>query len=52
MLEPFVLAGAEVGMEADGGADEIEEGGGIGVDGIGGDVAIPEIVGWGMGRNR
>ena len=40
-----VLTGAEIGMKSDGGADVINDGGGVGVDGGGGDVFIPEIVG-------
>ena len=39
-----VLAGAEIGMDADGGADVIDDCGRIGIDRGGGDVCVPEIV--------
>jgi len=39
-----VFAGAKIGMDADGRADEIDDGGGIGIDAGRGDVCVPEIV--------
>jgi hypothetical protein len=40
-----IQTGAEIGMQANGIANEIEEVGGVGIDGRGRDVFVPEIVG-------
>jgi hypothetical protein len=40
-----VFAGTEVGMNADGGADVVDDVGGIGIDGRGRNVFVPEVVG-------
>src|SRR5579859_3989816 len=40
-----MFAGAKIGMERDGRADEIDIGIGTGVDSCGGDVLIPSVVG-------
>jgi len=40
-----VFAGTKIGMERDGGADEIDIGVGVGIYGGGGDVLVPGVVG-------
>ena len=44
-VRAVVLAGAEVGVEANGGADVVDDGGGIGIDRRRGNIFVPEIVG-------
>ncbi len=41
-----VLTGAEIRMKTDGSADEIDDGGRVGIDGRGRNIFVPQAIGW------